>query len=382
MKEAKEPIRLRQRKTPGGRVSLYLDIYLNGRRSYEYLHLYLVPETSREDRRKNRETLQMAEAVRAKRVVQLRDKEFGFKQAFAEETRFFDYYEEMLRKRFKGVERTKWRSWRSCLKQLHDYEPNRDITFADITPEWVQGFRDHLDSAQAWGESCAVSDRKLKQNTKLGYFVLLRACLKRAFEERIIAENPMRGVEMYKPQETARQYLTIDEVRRLAATECIYPSVKRAFLFSCLTGLRRSDIVRLRWGDVQHQSGFVRLLFRQKKTGGQEYLDISPKAAALMGERGDADGFVFDALPTTTPTNDAVRRWVARAGIEKAVTFHCARHTFAVMMLDLGTDIYTTSKLMGHREVSTTQIYAKVLDKNKQAAVSKIPSIFADEADG
>ena len=64
------------------------------------------------------------------------------------------------------------------------------------------------------------------------------------------------------------------------------------------------------------------------------------------------------------------------AGIKKHITFHSGRHTFAVMMLDLGTDIYTVSKLLGHREIGTTQIYAKVLDKNKQAAVAKIPSIL------
>lgn len=62
--------------------------------------------------------------------------------------------------------------------------------------------------------------------------------------------------------------------------------------------------------------------------------------------------------------------------LAQPISFHCGRHTFAVMMLDLGTDIYTVSKLLGHRELSTTQIYAKVLDKNKQAAVAKIPDIF------
>lgn len=95
MEKSKEPIRLRQRKTPNGLTSLYLDIYLNGKRSYEYLRLYLVSEKTREDKKKNKETLQLAEAIRAKRVVELRNGEFGFKSDYAEETLFFDYYEKL-----------------------------------------------------------------------------------------------------------------------------------------------------------------------------------------------------------------------------------------------------------------------------------------------
>ena len=97
MGKSKEPIRLRQRKTSKGLTSLYLDIYLNGERSYEYLKLYLVPEKSREDKRKNAETLKLAEAIRAKRVVELQNGEFGFKSQFKEETLFFDFYEAMCK---------------------------------------------------------------------------------------------------------------------------------------------------------------------------------------------------------------------------------------------------------------------------------------------
>ena len=168
-------------------------------------------------------------------------------------------------------------------------------------------------------------------------------------------------------------YLTIDELKILAATECEYPQIKRAFLFSCLTGLRRSDVERLKWKDVQTQGKYTRIIFRQKKTKGQEYLDISPKAVELMGTPGRLNDNVFEDIHTPYSTNEAIRKWVLRAGIHKDITFHCGRHTFAVMMLDLGTDIYTVSKLLGHRELSTKQIYAKVLDKNKQAAVEKFP---------
>ena len=131
------------------------------------------------------------------------------------------------------------------------------------------------------------------------------------------------------------------------------------------------------WGDVQQQGDFTRIIFRQKKTKGQEYLDVNEQAVAMMGQRRGDDEKVFREFPQNNNiVSDTIKRWVLRAGIRKNITFHCARHTFAVMMLDIGTDIYTVSKLLGHRELATTQIYARVLDKNKQKAVQNIPSIF------
>ena len=103
-----------------------------------------------------------------------------------------------------------------------------------------------------------------------------------AYDERIIAYNPIRGIEGIKTEEGKRMYLTIEEVRMLAKTECHYPSVKRAFLFSCLTGLHRSDIERLKWRDVFQQGEFTRIIFNQKKTNGLEYLDLAPEAVELM----------------------------------------------------------------------------------------------------
>ena len=213
----------------------------------------------------------------------------------------------------------------------------------------------------------------MSRNSKVSYFNKLRACLNQAVEDGIIARNPSKGIERFISEEGTRMYLTIDELKILAATECEYPQIKRAFLFSCLTGLRRSDVERLKWKDVQTQGKYTRIIFRQKKTKGQEYLDISPKAVELMGTPGRLNDNVFEDIHTPYSTNEAIRKWVLRAGIHKDITFHCGRHTFAVMMLDLGTDIYTVSKLLGHRELSTKQIYAKVLDKNKQAAVEKFP---------
>lgn len=349
MAEIKEPIRIRRKKLTNGNVSLYLDIYLNGKREYEFLKLYLIPEKTKADREANRQTLQLANSIKARRIVEVQNGEHGFKSAYASDTLFFDYYRAMCARRLGAESTGNWGNWKSCLKHLQKYEPN---------------------------ERDRIKDHPLSRNSRVSYFNKLRACLNQAYEDRIIPINPMRGVEGFKAEEGTRMYLTIEEVQRLAQTECEYPAIKRAFLFSCLTGLRRSDVIRLTWGDVHQQGEFTRIIFKQKKTSGQEYLDIPPQAAELMGERGKDAEHIFPNIHSPSCTNETIKRWVLRAGIHKDITFHCGRHTFAVMMLDLGTDIYTVSKLLGHRELSTTQIYAKVLDKNKQAAVAKIPDIF------
>lgn len=381
MGNSKEPIRLRKRTTQSGNTSLYLDIYLNGERTYEYLKLYLIPERTRADKEKNRETLKLAEAIKSKRIVELRNGEYGFKDDFASDTLFFDYYKMMCEKRLGAESRGNWGNWYSCLHHLRIYEKREKITFAEITPEWVQGFKDYLENrAIAWAHDKRHREKEypLSRNSKVSYFNKLRACLNQAFDDRIIARNPIRGIEGFKAEEGTRMYLTTEELKKLVNTPCDYESVRRAFLFSCLTGLRRSDILKLKWSDVFQQGDFTRIIFKQKKTGGQEYLDITQQAAELMGERGKGEDFVFNDIFSPDCTNKTIQNWVLRAGIDKKITFHCGRHTFAVMMLDLGTDIYTVSKLLGHRELSTTQIYAKVLDKNKQAAVQRIPNILLD----
>lgn len=383
MKGIKEPIRLRQKKLANGNISLYLDIYRNGKREYEFLKMYLIPERSKTDKETNRQTLQLANSIKSKRIVAMQNGEYDFNDRYNTEVLFYDYYRAMCAKRRGNEEsRGNWGNWYSCLRHMLKYEPNERITFAQITPEWVQGFKDYLEhDAVAWGNDYRkrIKDKPLARNSKLSYFNKLRACLNQAFEERVIPHNPMRGIESFKPEDGMRMYLTLEEVRKLAQTDCEYPNIKRAFLFSCLTGLRRSDIIRMTWSEVFQQGEYTRIIFKQKKTNGQEYLDITEQAAELMGKRGRPEERVFDEIHSPTCTNTAIREWVLRAGINKKITFHCARHTFAVMMLDLGTDIYTVSKLLGHRELSTTQIYAKVLDKNKQKAVSSIPNILVNE---
>lgn len=115
--------------------------------------------------------------------------------------------------------------------------------------------------------------------------------------------------------------------------------------------------------------------FRQQKTGGKEYLPISEQAVELLGERGEDYDRLFTGLKYSAYMNVGLYKWIIDAEIKKKISFHCARHSHAVLLLENGTDIYTVSKMLGHRELKTTQIYAKIVDSKKVEAVKSIPQL-------
>ncbi len=372
--KVKEPVKLRRKALANGNVSLYLAIYVNGRREYEFLRLYLIPEHTREERLRNRNTLALANTIKAQRIVDVQMGAYGFNSRKQDKVLFFEYYKSLMEKYH--AEKRKIDCWKGCLRHLECYEPRRDITLAEISSEWLEGFRNYLLNDAVKIRAKEGKPLPLSQNTKWVYFNKLRTVMKSACDSGIIKDNPMSRIKGISSRETNREYLSVEEVQTLAATDCDCPVLKRAFLFSCLTGLRCSDISRLTWGEVMDWNGRTRLVFRQKKTGGQEYLDIASQASELMGVRGDDHALVFDYKFYPSVVAAILQRWMKSAGIDKHITFHCARHTFAVMMLTLGTDIFTVSKLLGHRDLKTTQIYAKVVDAKKQAAVDNIPQIL------
>lgn len=363
----KDCVRLRQRKQKTGNISLYLDIYRNGKRNYEYLKLYLIPETNREAKLRNKQTLQFAEAVRAKRAVEIINNEYQFrtKKCSISLSALISRYEQNHSK--KDV-------FNALMRHIRIYDKRQDLLVEHIDESWVEGFINHLKHSHGVHNTSVG----LKRNTQLIYLATLKTLLSFAVKQRYLISNPAANITIGSREETRREYLTVDEIKQLANEPCAYDVLKRAFLFACITGLRNCDVRRLTWGDVYEQGQFTRLIFRQQKTKRQEYLDISPEAAMLLGKRGEPSEKVFPNLIALNSANNIIKQWVLRAGIKKNITFHCSRHSFAIMMIESGSDIYTVSKLLGHRDIATTQIYAKILDKKKQEAIMNIPSIFGD----
>ena len=201
----------------------------------------------------------------------------------------------------------------------------------------------------------------------------MRVALKQIVKDGILPANLSEGVEAFKQGEPEREFLTLEELQAVAKEECEIPQLKTAFIFSCLTGLRWSDIQKLLWSKVQHSNemGYY-IRFRQKKTKGAETLPVSEQAFDLLGDRQDPKERVFKGLKYSAWHNLKLQQWVMKAGITKTITFHCARRTYATLQLTMGTDIYTVSKLIGHKEIKTTQIYAKIIEDKKKEAANRI----------
>ncbi len=212
----------------------------------------------------------------------------------------------------------------------------------------------------------------------VSYFNKFRACLNQAFEDGLIFDNPVRRVKSVKAKDPKREFITLEELEKAAKAECKNQILKEAFLFSCYKGMRFKDIQNLKWKDISKiDEDMYRVTFRQQKTKGQEYLDIPAHAIDNYTKgKGEADEKVFTGLKYSAWHNIELKKWIMKAGITKDITFHCARHTFATLQFEFGTDIYTVSKLLGHSDLKTTQIYAKVMDQKKRDAVNRIPDVL------
>jgi len=370
---------LRERKQgKKGQKSLYLEFYKgttttpDGKtkilRDYEYLNLYLIDKPATVTERKaNKDTLELAESIKNKRALEIKNGQYGFASDFKQKTNFIEYFQSLTDKRKES--KGNYGNWDSAVKHLKTY-CDANTTFKDIDSDFLEGFKEYL-----LNEPLTKSKTKLSQNAALSYFSKVKAAINQAFDDKIINDNPAKRVHGIKPEESKREYLTLDELKKVVKADCRYEVLKRAFLFSCLTGLRWSDIQKMKWSELQKYNEGWRLTFNQQKTKGLQYLDISAQAATYLSKPGKPDERVFIGLRYSDYMNVEITKWMLKAGITKDITFHCGRHTFAVLQLEMDTDIFTVSKLLGHSDLRTTQIYAKIMDEKKREAVNKIPDL-------
>lgn len=370
--KSKEPVRIRFKKLANGSVSVYLAINVNGRRTYDYLKLYLVPETDQTAKLQNRQTMEAVYAIKAQRILQITNGAAGIKKDLRNKMRLVDwlkiYQDRQVNKGKRGAKR-----WvRTMIFVIEGYDGGKDATLADIDIQWLTDFMIYL-----MNDYVTYKKTKLTNGTVDNYLRCLKAAFNVAVEEGIMPTNPMLALDRSHLKGTTyeREFLSVEEVKKLIDTPCRRPDIKGAFLFSCFCGLRISDVRSLQWKHVVTAGEKMYLKITQFKTRRPLSIPLSRQALRWMPERGGAgeDEYIFPPLSKNMTVLDD---WAKEAGINKHITFHVSRHTFATMELTMGADIYTTSKLLGHTSVATTQIYAKVINSKKEEAVSLLDSAF------
>ncbi len=366
-------VHLRHKKLSDGKISLYLDYYPPIRKSdgtltrREFLNRYLYEKPrSAEEKQINAENRNFAEGVRLKREKEIWNEEDGIFNSANKKADFIFYFQELTtnRKQSKGNRD----NWQGAVHYLTAFTNGR-CTMGEINEQFCNRFRDYLLTADQLHTTTGL---KLSQNSAYSYFNKFRAAVTDAFEKRLINNDPLGHVKGISQKETKRSFLTQEELQKLVNTECELPLLKTAALFSALTGLRWSDLSKLKWKDIEHTKTGYFIHITQVKTDDVMMHPISDKAVQLLGIKGSPTKEVFCGLTYSENNNNKLKNWIKAAGIVKKISMHNFRHSYATLMLNSGVDIFTVSKMLGHKNIKTTMIYAKLLDEKKISAANAI----------
>ncbi len=380
-------ITLRQKDLENDNKSLYLDIYENGKRKFEFLSLYLIPEINQETKERNEATLKRAQEIRAERILHpetipekghlmvvpdIPDDDspevIDWIQTYME---WMDGNPEYSKR---TVEQTQYLQER--MKEFLKAKRRPHITLMKFDKTWFKAFFLWLKNDYVPQKYVRVKPKPLSNATLRNVQQRIVAVFNKAVKTGKLKANPFYQLEkedtISKPKSGHKLYLTPDELKIFMASEETngVRETQLAFGFACLTGLRISDILKLQWSDFEmgpDQGYYIRIC--TEKTETEATLPISHEALELYGEWGK--GLVFKGL-TRAMTHHPLKQWIAEARIKKKITFHCFRHSYAVIQISLGTDIYTVSKMLTHKNVTTTQIYADLVNSKKCETANKI----------
>ena len=383
--KAKEPIRLRERKLANSNLGLYLDIYVKGTRKYESLGLYLIPEKTPLDKQMNIHTRQVAKKIKADRIIALQER--GIKQyekIKQSNMSLLDWLRKYEQENF-GFRPSTLKGRVDMRKKVEEYLEQQKtpyISMSEVDADFCRGFLRFL--ATAKNSVCTINERTISPGCAHHHQAVFNGALNKAVREGLLTANPMKSLdrkEKFQPSPEDREFLTIEELRSLMDLPCSNEQVKKAFVFSCFTGLRLSDARTLTWRKVYKTPDGKTLYIHvfMQKTQKPNNIPLSQEALNCIQVKDNLDEPIFTLPASDATINYHVKKLVKAAGIEKKVSFHCSRHTFATMMLTLGVDIYTTSKLLGHANVTTTAIYAKIVDKKKVDAMNLVNDLFTKD---
>jgi Site-specific recombinase XerD len=382
--KVKEPVRIREKILGDGTISLYLDMYYRGNRKKEGLKLYIVPGNTPEIKQRNSNARKLAEQIKAQRILDIQKNGLvDWEKLKRSRTTLVSWLEHYASSE-EQLSASSTRSKKNAKARVEQYLASigkPDMLLAEVDREFCRGFIAFL-------RTCKYNKgKKTISNTTARLMVnRIAAALNKAVVEGLIPSNPFKTLEAKekpKKDSVAREFLTIEELKVLIKTPCRYEIVKKAFLFSCFTGLRYSDVKSLRWSEI-HTAADGKTLYiehDQVKTKSRVTIPLSDEALKWMPKREAGIDLVYHELRITATTVEVVlQEWMEDCQIDKHITYHCSRHTAATTLLTLGANLYVVSKLLGHSSIKMTEVYAKIVDQKKIETMNLVNNLFDNPA--
>jgi integrase/recombinase XerD len=350
-------VNLRKRKNKDGTTSIVLDIYHNGKRRFEFLkHCKLCKPKTPQDRTDNANKLALAEQIKTKTALRIQSGQYGVTPAFLKDVDFFTYFEAYLSKYTKKDKRV----LNACYGKFRLFAAAngyKDIAIKQVDENLSEDFKDYLEN-------------HMKGETPANYFKKFKKVLQQAVRDKMLNSNPASEITAAKSEGIKKEILNFEELQQLATTECTNEQVKRAFLFCWYTGMRFCDVKKLTWSSI---NGNV-LKYVQSKTNNEVNVNLNSTAVNVMGIKGKKNELVF-ILPSHTACSKGLGVWCKNAGIDKHITWHCARHSFATNIIFYGSDVNNARALLGHNSLTYTQRYIRVVEELKERAVQNLPAL-------
>ena len=349
-------VNLRRNKLLKGRECLYLDYRHNGRRVREFLKLYLEAKNPN-----NKEVLLLAEKIRAQKELDLLNGENGFVSPKRKKANFTEFYRDYTKQYKKQNYRVVLNSFAKFILFLEASEETTNIGANQIDKSFCIDFKDYL-----------VKDAGLSGETPQNYFTQFKKVLEKGVDKGLFKSNPSKDVSIKRKNDIAKQVLTKEELTILKNTYCGNTEVKRAFLFACYTGMGVAEITVLKWTNIQNG----KVQFERGKTKVKVHNKLPKSALAILKEQKEnSEGDYIFKLPSSVAIGKNLTNWMQKAEITKHISFYCARHTFAVLLLSNGVDLLTVSKTMGHKSTQYTVRYLNFVDHLKDEAMDNMPEI-------
>lgn len=369
---------------PDGRESLYLEYYMgynkadgvvkvNRHKEQLKLYLYTNPRTPIE-RTQNKETLELVKKIRFERSQQLLESGEGYRLKRQRQVDFINYFQTYI----DNYTKKDVVMLKIALQRFKD--------FLSDTPEYTKylnGIKPDQLSRDMMLDFTEYLQTRSKGEGAKSLYQRFKKVINYAIDHDVMVKNPCKGVTIKIDENVlTKDVLSQDEITTLMATHYNFesPTIRRAFIFSLYSGLRYCDVKALTFGNVDFSNRL--LMFEQHKTKGHSansgvVIPLNDGLLALIGQPQEGEGkdtLIFP-LPSHEACNLALKRWVTRAGINKHITWHCARHSFATNILSNGANIKTVSSLMGHSSLKYTEKYTRAVDKLKADAINTLPTI-------